>query len=52
MSGDKLQMACANTSFLAIFYKFTILFEMKRKDRKQPNEYFDMDSSDSDEEEF
>jgi hypothetical protein len=51
MLEDKLQTACANTSFLTIFYKFCILYEIKGK-LKHKSEYFDLDNSDSDEEEF
>lgn len=45
-------MACANTSFLVIFYKFSVLYQMKIKEKRNLSEYIDMDSSDSDEEEF
>ena len=52
MSRDKLQMAYANTSFLVIFYKFFVLFEIKNKDKRKKIEYVNLESSDSDEEDF
>jgi len=44
MTQDKMQITYANTSFLAIFYKFYILFEIKNKHKIKKLEYIDLES--------
>jgi len=52
MANDKMQLTFANTSFLTIFHKFCLLFEIKNKNKQSKFDYIDMESSDSDEEDF
>jgi hypothetical protein len=49
MTQDKMQITYANTSFLTIFYKFYILFEIKNTQNRKKLEYIDFESEDSDE---